>query len=348
MEVKINVLLHSLVETPRRLEAQPNLVGERIVSRESRELPTEQIPLQFPQKLMAFGNIASERLLKERAEQDSERQRFEASFSAYDRGLPVSFNEMSHSGSEKAMTGNLESHLPRRELSQRVQSYGEMMNLFVRSENERAEQGLHAQVQFGSRESMESQGDSRGNHQTFISRENLSPPEQNESDSDYGDDFNTKCELRRIASSFVPLKPDLENKENSTIFSLRPFKSEAERKQIRDNIDRLRSMAKRRNSKDRFKVFSRQRDLRSPTTILNDVTSAVGDLAGVETVEKEMRMKLAELQKRYREKVRELARLQPKYGYVIHSCVLPAAVLCLIALRALLWSPCLSSVFFQC
>lgn len=49
---------------------------------------------------------------------------------------------------------------------------------------------------------------------------------------------------------------------------------------------------------------------------MNSVTSAISDVAGVESVEKEMRMKLAELQKKYREKARELARLQPKYGYV--------------------------------
>lgn len=292
-------------------------MGERLVSRESRDLSAGQVPLQFPQKLMAFGNIASERLLKERGEQDLQRDRFESPFRAFDRGPPVSSNEMPCSGPEKIMTVNFEGYIPRREHLQRVESYGEMVNPFVKSENERAEKGLHP-VQIGLRESMESQGDTRAGLQTVIPREKLSPPEQTESDSDYDDDFRTKCELRRIASSFVPLKPDLENKENSTMFSLRPFRSEAERKQIRDNIDRLRSMAKRRNSKDRFKVFSRRRDLRSPTTILNGVTSAIGDVAGVESVEKEMRMKLAELQKRYREKVRELARLQPKYGYVIN------------------------------
>ena len=320
---KKTYFFYFVVETPRRLEAQPNLVGERLVSRESCEVPTGQVPLQFPQELMVFGNIASERLLKEKAEQDSERERFEVPYRAYDRGRPVSFNEMSHGGSEKAMARNFESHLPRREQSQ---SYGEMVNSFVKSELERTEKGLQP-LRVGFRESIESLEDSRTSLQTLISHEKLTPPEQLESDSDYEDDFRTKCELRRIASSFVPLKPDLENKENSTMFSLRPFKSEAERKQIRDNIDRLRSMAKRRNSKDRFKVFSRRRDLRSPTTIVNGVTSAIGDVAGVESVEKEMRMKLAELQKRYREKVRELARLQPKYGYVIRFNVVPAHVL---------------------
>ena len=304
------------METPRRLEAQPNLAGERLVSRESREVPAGQIALQFPQKLMAFGNVASERLAQEKADHEAERERFEGSFRAYDRGLPVNYNEMVRNVSEKAMVPNLESRLPRREHSQRVDSYGEMTNSFVKSDTERSERGLQpANVRL--RENVDSFEDNRGNFQALASYEKLSPPDQMGSDSELEDDFNTKCELRRIASSFVPLKTDLENKENSTIFSLRPFRSEAERKQIRENIDRLRSMAKRRNSKDRFMVFSRRKDLRSPTTILNSVTSAISDVAGVESVEKEMRMKLAELQKKYREKARELARLQPKYGYVI-------------------------------
>lgn len=306
------------METPRRLEAQPNLVGERHVSRESREVPAGQMPLQFPQKLLAFGNIASERLVQEKPDRESERERLEGYYRAYDRGFPVSYNEMTRNVSDKAMAPNLEAHLPSREQSQRVDSYGEAINSFVKSEIERTERGLQpANVRL--RENLDSVEDYRGNFQALISHEKLSPPDGLDSDSELEDDFNTKCELRRIASSFVPLKTDLENKENSTIFSLRPFRSEAERKQIRENIDRLRSMAKRRNSKDRFMVFSRRRDLRSPTTILNSVTSAISDVAGVESVEKEMRMKLAELQKKYREKVRELARLQPKYGYVYHS-----------------------------
>ena len=274
------------METPRRLEAQPNLLGERLVSRESRELPTGSVPLPFPQKLMAFGNIASERLLREKAEQDSERQRFGKPFRAYDESLSLNFNEMSRGNFEKPIPGNFGDNLPKSEDSHRVQSYGEMMTSFVKSEIERAEKEMQP-VHTGLRESVDSQEDSRANFQALVAREKLSPPEHHESDSDYEDDFRTKCELRRLASSFVPLKPDLENKENSTIFSLRPVKSEAERKEIRDNIDRLRSMAKRRNSKDRFKVFSRRSDLRSPTTILNGVTSAVGgDVAGVESVEK--------------------------------------------------------------
>ena len=304
------------METPRRLEAQPNLVGERLVSRESREVPAGQIALQFPQKLMAFGNVASERLAQEKPDHETERERFEGSFRAYDRGFPVSYNEMVRDVSEKAMVPNLESHLPRRDHPQRADSYGEVTDSFVKSDIERSERGLQP-ANVGLRENVDSLEDNRGNFQVLSSYEKLSPPDQLGSDSELEDDFNTKCELRRIASSFVPLKTDLENKENSTIFSLRPFRSEAERKQIRENIDRLRSMAKRRNSKDRFMVFSRRKDLRSPTTILNSVTSAISDVAGVESVEKEMRMKLAELQKKYREKVRELARLQPKYGYVI-------------------------------
>lgn len=303
------------METPRRLEAQPNLAGERLVSRESLEVPAGQIALQFPQKLMAFGNVAAERIAQEKPDHEAERERFEGSFRAYDRGLPVSYNEMVRDVSEKAMP-NVESHLPRRDHFQRVDFYGEVTNLFVKSDVERSERGLQP-ANGGLRENVDSLEDNRGNFQVMSSHEKLSPPDQLGSDSELEDDFNTKCELRRIASSFVPLKTDLENKENSTIFSLRPFRSEAERKQIRENIDRLRSMAKRRNSKDRFMVFSRRKDLRSPTTILNSVTSAISDVAGVESVEKEMRMKLAELQKKYREKVRELARLQPKYGYVI-------------------------------
>lgn len=315
LNIKIFPVL-STVETPRRLEAQPNLVGERLVSRESREVPAGQIALQFPQKLMAFGNVASERLAQEKPDHVTEREQFEGSFRAYDKGPPVSYSEMVRDVSENAMVPNLESHLPRREHSQRVDSYGEMTNSFVKSDSKRAERGLQpANVKL--RESVDSLEDNRGNFQAMTPYEKLSPSDQIGSDSELEDDFNTKCEIRRISSSFVPLKTDPENKENSTIFSLRPFRSEAERKQIRENIDRLRSMAKRRNSKDRFMVFSRRKDLRSPTTILNSVTSAISDVAGVESVEKEMRMKLAELQKKYREKVRELARLQPKYGYVI-------------------------------
>lgn len=307
----------SVVETPRRLEAQPNLMGERLVSRESREVPAGQISLQFPQKLMAFGNIPSERLMNEKTEHESERERLEGSHRAYDRALPVSYNEIARNVSEKAMAANLETHLSRREHSQTVDSYGEVMNSLVKTDTDRAERGLHpAGVRL--RESLDSLEDNRGNLQALMSHEQISSPGQLNSDSEFeDDDFNTKCELRRIASSFVPLQTDIENKENSTIFSLRPFRSEAERKKIRENIDRLRSMAKRRDSKERIMVFSRRRDLRSPTTILNSVTSAISDVAGVESVEKEMRMKLAELQKKYREKVRELARLQPKGGYVI-------------------------------
>ena len=135
-----------------------------------------------------------------------------------------------------------------------------------------------------------------------------------ESDSDFEDDFNTRCELRRLESSFLPLKPDLDfnNKENTAEFSVKPIKTEAERQQIREKIDRLRRLAKRRSSKERFTVFSRRTELRSPATIVNDVTSGVTDLAGMQEVEKEMRLKLADLQKKYREKARELARLQPK------------------------------------
>lgn len=303
------------METPRRLEAQPNLLGERVVSRESREVATGQVPLQFPQKLMAFENVASERPVQMKPERETERERLESYYRAYDRGLPVSFNEVTCNASDKTVASGLETHLARREQSHTVDSYGEVMNSFVKSAIERTERGLQpANVRL--RENLDSLEDNRGNFQAVVSHERPPPPDGFDSDSEFEDDFNTKCELRRIASSFVPLKTDLENKENSTIFSLRPFRSEAERKQIRENIDRLRSMAKRRSSKDRFMVFSRRRDLRSPTTILNSVTSAISDVAGVESVEKEMRMKLAELQKKYREKVRELARLQPKYGYV--------------------------------
>lgn len=261
---------------------------------------------------MAFGSIASEHLLKEKVKQESERERYEGPFWDLNRGLPINFDEMLRSGTEKSLAGNFERHLLGKENSKRTESYGDLLSSLVKSEIERSEKGRQP-VEIGLRESVESQVDPRGNLQTLASSEKLSPVEHLDGNSDYEDDFRTKCELRRIASSFVPLEPDVENKENSTIFSLRPFKSDAERKQIRDNIDHLRLMAKRRDSKDRFMVFSRRTDVRSPTTILNSVTSAINDVAGLEAVEKEMRMKLAELQKRYREKVRELARLQPKY-----------------------------------
>ena len=303
------------METPRRLEAQPNLVGERIVSRETRDMFAGQIPSQFPQKLMANETISSERLVNEKPDLDAERGRLEGSYRAHDRELPASYNEITRNVSKEDMTTNLETRLSRREHSQGVDSYEEM-NSFAKTDYDRGDRGLYlTEVTF--RESLDPLEDNRGNLRALMTREKISPSRQLDSDSEFeDDDFNTKCELRRIASSFVPLQTDIENKENSTIFSLRPFRSEADRKKIRENIDRRRSMAKRRNSKDRAMVSSRRKDLRSPTTILNSVTSAISDVAGVESVEKEMRMKLAELQKKYREKMRELARLQPKYGYV--------------------------------
>lgn len=303
------------METPRRLEAQPNLVGERIVSRETREIFAGQIPSQFSQKLMAHETISSERLVNEKPDLDSERGRLEDSYRAHDRELPASYNEITRNVSKEDMTKNLETRLSRREHSQGVESYEEM-NSFAKTDYDRGDRGPYlTEVTF--RESLDPLEDNRGNLRALMTREKISPSRQLDSDSEFeDDDFNTKCELRRIASSFVPLQTDIENKENSTIFSLRPFRSEADRKKIRENIDRRRSMAKRRNSKDRAMVSSRRKDLRSPTTILNSVTSAISDVAGVESVEKEMRMKLAELQKKYREKMRELARLQPKYGYV--------------------------------
>ncbi|PFX32012.1 BAH and coiled-coil domain-containing protein 1 [Stylophora pistillata] len=307
------VITKEIVETPRRLEAQPNLVGERVVSRENREAPAGQIPLQFPQKMMTYENVSSERLVNEKPDLDSGRGRLEDSYRAHDRGLTASYNEINRNVSEEDLATNLETHLSRRKHCQRVDSYGEL-NSFAKTDYDRGERGLRL-AEFTFRESLDSLEDNRGNLRALMTREKISPSHQLDSDSEFeDDDFNAKCELRRIASSFVPLQTDSENKENSTIFSLRPFRSEAERRKIRENIDRLRSMAKRRNSKDRITVFSRRKDLRSPTTILNSVTSAISDVAGVESVEKEMRMKLAELQKKYREKMRELARLQPKYG----------------------------------
>lgn len=297
-----------IVETPRKLEAQPNLVGERSVTRESRDLPpTGHVPFQLTRKITPFDNFASERLTEDKTRLNFVRERCETSFRVYERELPVNPKEIhvSRNDFEKGSEENFEGYFPRREQSQKNEPYVEMVNSFVKSTFERSERGLQP-INVELRQSAKSLED----HRAFIE----APREQTESESDFEDDLRTKNELRRITSCFMPLEPDLENKENSTIFSLRPLRSEDERKQIREKIDRLRSMAKRRNSKDRFKVFSRGRDVRSPTAILNGVTSAIGDVAGVESVEKEMRMKLAELQKRYREKVRELARLQPKYG----------------------------------
>ena len=134
------------------------------------------------------------------------------------------------------------------------------------------------------------------------------------SGADLEDSFSTKCELRRLESSFLPVKPDLDtnNKENTAEFTVKTIKTEAERQEIRANIDRLRRLAKRRSSKERFTRFLRRSEVRSPATIVSDVTSGVGDSVGMQDGEKEMRMRLAELQKKYREKARELARLQPK------------------------------------
>ena len=314
----------STAQTPRRLEAQPNLAGERSVSRETRQFSPAPDPLHYHEGLLSFGQIASERTVKENVERELVRESIESPYCAFERVPPISYGDVSAHAPIQTTTADSKSRVTDRELALRISLNGAIgqpefdrieaktTNLSNKTpKNERA--GLHKEI-------VEPWEDSRESLQLLISSEKLSSPGQFDSDSDdFEDDFSTKRELQTIASSFVPVRPDLENKENNKIFSLRPLKSEAERKQIRDNIDRLRSMAKRRNSKDRFMVFSRRKDLRSPATILNSVTSAISELAGVESVEKEMRMKLAELQKKYREKARELARLQPKCrdGYVM-------------------------------
>lgn len=121
--------------------------------------------------------------------------------------------------------------------------------------------------------------------------------------------YETKYEYKSFAPVMLPCRKDMFLAEKENI--MKQEKIEAERKKIRENINRCRLLAKRRNSKDRFTVLSHRRDTRSPTTILNSVTSSISDMIENNT-EKEMRMKLAELQKRYRERMRELSRLQPK------------------------------------
>ena len=122
--------------------------------------------------------------------------------------------------------------------------------------------------------------------------------------------YETKYEYKSFATVMLPCRKDMFLAEKENI--LKQEKIEAERRKIRENINRCRLLAKRRSSKERFTVLSHRRDTRSPTTILNGVTSSISDMIENNT-EKEMRMKLAELQKRYRERVRELSRLQPKY-----------------------------------
>ncbi|KAJ7373113.1 hypothetical protein OS493_014261 [Desmophyllum pertusum] len=140
---------------------------------------------------MAFGNIATERLVKEKPEHELRREGFQGCFRAYERGIPVNYNEMTRNVSDNTMAANLETHLPRREHSQRVDSYGEMMNSFVKSEMERTERRLqHVSVRL--RENLESLDDSKGNLHALISHEKLSPPGQLDSESEFEDDFNTK------------------------------------------------------------------------------------------------------------------------------------------------------------
>ena len=122
--------------------------------------------------------------------------------------------------------------------------------------------------------------------------------------------YETKYEYKSFAPVVLSCRKDMFSAEKENI--LKQEKIEAERKKIRENINRCRLLAKRRNSKERFMALSQRKDTRSPTTILNSVTSSISDMIENNT-EKEMRMKLAELQKRYRERMRELSRLQPKY-----------------------------------
>ncbi|XP_048575850.1 uncharacterized protein LOC5520150 isoform X2 [Nematostella vectensis] len=121
-------------------------------------------------------------------------------------------------------------------------------------------------------------------------------------------------EIRTINSSFRPLvrEFDLHDKENSLKHSLDSVKSEEERKRIRENIDRLRKIAKRRTREERFMFFTRSKELRSPTSIVSNVTASINEMLEMNVLEKDIRMRLADLQKKYREKNRELARLQPR------------------------------------
>ena len=50
----------------------------------------------------------------------------------------------------------------------------------------------------------------------------------------------------------------------------------------------------------------------SPSSIVNSVSASLNEVLAMNVMEKDIRMRLAELQKKYREKHRELARLQPK------------------------------------
>lgn len=50
----------------------------------------------------------------------------------------------------------------------------------------------------------------------------------------------------------------------------------------------------------------------SPAAVVNNVTASLNEALDTNVMEKDIRMRLAELQKKYREKHRELARLQPR------------------------------------
>ena len=79
-----------------------------------------------------------------------------------------------------------------------------------------------------------------------------------------GSEGEEDFEVRAINSSVRPIKVEFEgsNKENDFMLTLQNTKTEEEKTRIRDQIEKLREVAKGRTREERFTALTRQKDLR--------------------------------------------------------------------------------------